>query len=184
MSKTTLPAPPQSSFAAPLSSRKAAANFAVSNSSVASSTRFRIDALDLDFLVRVARTSLWLGALLTILAGLVTRSWFFGMSFAIGTALGVILLHSQTWFVQNLTKAKVQKTPSRVPVAVLLPAKYLLLLLFVGAIIHFNLVNAVAFVAGATVVQVVIVAKVLGRMMTQNRASIYETYVKKGRNDH
>ncbi len=183
MSKTSLPAPPSSSFPVASSPKKTTA----SSTTASRAKPLRVVALDLDFLVRVARTSLWFGALLTILAGLVTRSWFIGFSFAVGVALGVALLHSQTWFVQSLARSKTNKQAARFPVWLLLPLKYLALLVFVGLIIHFNWVNAIAFVAGASVVQFVIVAKTVGRMTTGNRASIYQSYVEnhvaKGRND-
>ena len=183
MSKTTLPAPPQPSFSGASSPQKTPVSSSFSAPSPRSSSPFRTVPLDLDFLVRVARTSLWFGGLLMILAGLVTRSAWFAASLAVGVALGVVLLYSQTWFVRNLAKFKANPRASRFPAWTLLPFKYLALLVFVGVVIHFNLVNAIAFVVGVTVVQFVIVAKVLGRMMTQNRPSIYEAYVEKGRHD-
>lgn len=183
MSKTTLPAPPQPSFSGDLSPRKTPVSSSFPAPSPRSSSPFRIVPLNTDFLVRVARTTLWFGGLLTILAGLVTRSWFFGWSFAVGVALGVVLLYSQTWFVRSLAQFKTDPKAGRFPIWTLLPLKYLALLAFVGVVIGFNLVNAIAFVIGVSVVQFVIVAKVIGRMMTQNRPSIYEAYVEKGRND-
>jgi nucleoside permease NupC len=48
-------------------------------------------------------------------------------------------------------------------------------------LMHFELIQPFAFVMGVPLVQVVITAKVVGRMMTQNRTSIREAYVEKGK---
>lgn len=187
MRKITLPAPPSSSFTATDSaSRSSTASKASSNAWFSSlfTGNSAASPLDAAFLLRVARTSAWFGIVLTMLTASVTRSAFAAISVAVGVALSVAMLASQAVFVKKWAQSKLNQTESksRFPMWTLLPAKYLAMFGFVGVVIHFNLVNPIGFVIGVSVVQFVIVAKVVGRMMAKSRPTIREAYVEKARN--
>jgi nucleoside permease NupC len=63
----------------------------------------------------------------------------------------------------------------------LLPGKYLLLGALIWALLRYDLIQPFAFVMGVPLVQVVITAKAVGRLMMRNRSSIRQAYVEKGK---
>ncbi len=192
MKKASIPAPPQPSFhfSAANSPAKNPGETGTSFSS-SSSLKSLPAPLNLEFLHRVARTSWWVGAVFAFVVYAVTKSAFLAWSFAAGEALSIVLLYSQQAFVERLTSALVSTRESvakpqpekrlRFATWVLLPAKYVLLGVLIWGLLRYDLIQPLAFVMGVPLVQVVITAKVVGRMMTQNRTSIREAYVEKGK---
>lgn len=186
MKKASIPAPPQPSFsfsAAPSSApRSEEAGVPFSSSSSPKS----LLPLDAEFLRRVTHTSWWVGAVFALTVFTVTKSAFLAWSFAAGEALSIIMLASQQMFVRRLASTREGAASSdgkkqlRFPPWILLPGKYLLLGVLIWALLRYDLIQPFAFVMGVPLVQVVITAKVLGRLLMQNRTSIRQAYVEKG----
>ncbi len=177
--KKTLPAPPQPSFAeglkfnSSLSSQRTVARDTKSPS--ASKT---VAPLDAAFLGRTARTTLWFGTFLTLCLGIVSRNLPLTLSFASGALLGLALLKSQQMLVARLAKSKEASTETgwlmRVPLAFLLPAKYVLIAVGIYWGLRFGVLVPAAFAVGFTVLQVVIFSKVISRLMLHNQKPLHE----------
>jgi hypothetical protein len=193
MKKAFIPAPPQPSFhfsAAHSPAQQAGeAGTAFSSNSSQQSLPASFDAA---FLRGVARTSWWVGVVFAFVVYSVTNSALAAYSFALGEALSILLLLSQQMFVQHLTSARVASTRGateaeerggelRFPAWILLPGKYLLLGALIWALLRYDLIHPFAFVMGVPLVQVVITAKAVGRLMLRNRTSIRQAYVEKGK---
>jgi hypothetical protein len=187
MKKASIPAPPQPSFSFPAvhSRRHVPMRQAVPFSY--SSSNPSLLPLNADFLRRVTYSSWWVGAVFAIAVFAVTKSAFLAWSFAAGEALSILMLFSQQMFVQRLASTRAGATQSdgkkqsRFPAWLLLPAKYLLLGVLIWALLRYELIQPFAFVMGVPLVQVVITAKAMGRLMMQNRTSIRQAYVEKGK---
>jgi hypothetical protein len=191
MKKASIPAPPQPSFHFS-AAHSPAMHSGEAGTSFSSTSRTSLPVpLDTEFLRRVTHTSWWVGAVFAFVVYAVTKSAFLAWSFAAGEALSIVMLYSQRVFVGRLASALASTRESvaearpekrlRAPAWIFLPAKYLLLGLLIWVLLRYDLIQPFAFVMGVPLVQVVITAKVLGRMMTQNRTSIREAYVEKGK---
>jgi hypothetical protein len=193
MSKYSVPAPPEPELGPFPASARFGASGRENPEAALGNAKKPLPPYDAAFLSRVVRSSLILGSVLALLCLSVTKDAFLTWSFALGELLSVALLVVKSLFVKRLAKVKVAHIRStryglplpeepkkiRFPVWLLLPLKYFVLMIGIGTLIHFRLMNPAAFVTGVGLVQVVIVAKVLGRMMTHNRPGIREVYVEK-----
>ena len=143
--------------------------------------------MDAAFLSRTLRTTIWLGALFTLCAYAFTQSYIATWSFGLGTAFGALMLKSTEIFVRRLIRPKDAPPYSGwdalIPVWALLPIKWGLVIGTLALLFHYQMINAVAFAIGFPTVQLVIVAKTIGRLMAQRTRSIHEVYVSKGRPD-
>jgi hypothetical protein len=178
MNKATVPTPPQPSFSAQLRSASSAPRTAQRPAKPLAAT-----PLDAAFLGRVARTTVWFGAYLSFFVFAVTRSSFLASSYAVGASLSALLLWSQVAYVRVLVRSKANDgaaKASRFPVWLALPLKYGALMFLIWALLRFQLIQPLAFVLGVSLSQLVIVAKVVGRMMAGQ--NIAEVYVKKDKN--
>jgi hypothetical protein len=137
--------------------------------------------LDAAFLSRVLITTLWFGALLTLLVFGITRSIPAAWSFAGGAGLSLVLLKSQEMFVRRVLRSKEAARYSgwdaRIPLAVLLPAKYILIAAGIWLTLKLHLLVPAAFAAGFTLLQIVVTARVAGRVLSQRVRSVREVYV-------
>ncbi len=130
-----------------------------------------IAPLDSDFLGRTYVTTLWLGVVFTLCAWAWTQSWRVAGSFAGGLLVGALLLKSQELFVRRVIAPRADGSAdliSRVPLAVLLPLKYLAIGLVFGFVINRGWLEPIAFAAGFTAQQVVIFSKVIGRFLANS----------------
>lgn len=174
-----LPAPPQPSFtnspALPHSDSSRTA------SKPGSPSAPQLAPLDAAFLNRVLTTTLWFGALLALLVFGATRSLPATLSFAAGAGLSLVLLKSQEMFVRRVLRGKDAPAyagwDARIPLAILLPAKYLLVAAGIGLSLRYQLLVPAAFAAGFTLLQIVVSARVAGRVMSQRVRSVREVYV-------
>jgi len=125
--------------------------------------------MDVEFLGRTYVTMLWLGAVWTACAWAVTQSGRATASFAGGLLLGALLLKSQEIFVRKVVAPRANGVAgkrdliARVPIALLLPVKYLAVGLALGVLIERDWLHPIAFAVGFLSVQIVIVSKVVGR---------------------
>jgi len=145
----------------------------------------KLAPLDAAFLRRTCYTTIWFGALLSLCVYGATRSILVATSFATGAVLSVLLLKSQEMFVQRLARSK-SNSPDvieysnplfRLPLWVLLPLKYLLVALLIAMGLRYRILVPAAFAAGFTTLQIVIFARVLGRLMAHRMRSVREVYV-------
>lgn len=165
-----VPAAPQSSFAA------APVPVAPSKKPFAERTMAPLDAA---FLNRVFVTTLWFGALLSLCVGGATKSVPAGCSFEIGTLLAAALLKSQSWFVRRLVSLKTEVLEyrgwdARFPLWLLVPLKYLGIAALIGLGLKYKVLVPEAFAAGYTVLQVVIFARIGGRLLKANVGPIHQ----------
>ncbi len=129
--------------------------------------------LDFAFIGRTYVTTLWFGTIATMLAWGMTQSLKATGSFAGGIILGALLLKSQEIFVRRVLAPRAgviedgvalrRELISRVPIALLLPFKYLVIGLLFWLVIDMDWLHPIAFVVGFLTEQVVILSKVLGR---------------------
>ena len=155
--KATIPPPPVASF-----ERK----------STRTTRPKTIAPLDAGFMGRLYVSSLYSGALLMMLVYGSTRSLPITLSFVGGMALGVLLLKSQEIFVQRLlTKAAAQNSNvwTRLPLALLLGAKYVVVFALLGITSELGWLVPAAFALGFVTEQLIIAAKIVGRYLTQRK---------------
>jgi integral membrane sensor domain MASE1 len=137
-------------------------------------TKLKLAApLDFAFIGRTYLTTLWFGTIATMLAWGVTQSPKATGSFAGGIILGTLLLKSQEVFVRRVLapragviedgEALKKELIARVPIALLLPFKYLFIGLLMWIVVDLDWLHPIAFVVGFLTEQVVILSKVLGR---------------------
>jgi len=123
--------------------------------------------LDAEFLGRTYITTLWMGTVFSICAWGITRSYIATGSFLWGALLGALLLKSQEIFVRRVIAPRsgivAGSWDARIPIAVLLPLKYILIGLTFSFLISRNWLHPIAFTIGFLMEQVVIVSKVIGR---------------------
>ncbi len=182
MKTVSLPSPPQPSFAEgsvvfqPGSSQK---NFGSARSLPSASKT--VAPLDAAFLGRVARTTIWFGAFLTVCVALVSRQFAMTISFAAGALLSLALLKSQQMFVARLARSKEVATQqswiARLPLVFLLPAKYVLIAVGIYFGLKFQALVPAAFATGFTVLQIVVFSKVVSLVMLNNQKPLHEVYV-------
>jgi predicted lipid-binding transport protein (Tim44 family) len=189
MKKIILPSPPQPTFLVrPVSTNQdgfsPTPNTRVENSDQAASNR--LAPLDAAFLRRVHRTTLWFGALITLCVLGVTHSMLITTSFGGGALLGGLLLKSQ-----EITVSRALRKPasSKKNWAAILPmslaplVKYLLVGVLLSVLFHRGHLHVAAFATGIMVVQFVVVAKVIGRLMARQMRSVREVYIVQGKSN-
>lgn len=135
---------------------------------VEAKSKMRLAApLDAEFLGRTYITTLWMGTVFSICAWGITRSTIATGSFLWGALLGALLLKSQEIFVRRVIAPRsgivVGSWDARIPIAVLLPLKYILIGLTFSFLISRGWLHPIAFTIGFLMEQVVIVSKVIGR---------------------
>jgi hypothetical protein len=125
--------------------------------------------LDSAFLGRIYLTTLWLGAIGTLCAWGWTQSLRLSGSFAGGLLVGALLLKSQELFVRRVLTPRSgvgrADVRARVPLAVLLPLKYLAIGLVLGFVIDRDWLHPIAFAVGFVSQQLVVFSKVIGRFL-------------------
>jgi hypothetical protein len=130
--------------------------------------------LDSEFLGRTYVTTLWLGAICTLCAWGWTQSLKLSGSFAGGLLVGALLLKSQELFVRRIlvprSNASIMNFVARLPLAVLLPLKYLAIGLALGFVIDRGWLQPAAFAVGFIAQQVVVFSKVIGRFIANSLA--------------
>jgi len=180
MNKYSVPAAPQPSFGRgttdPNSSQQQRS--ALQRSSSASKPLAPLDAA---FLSRTYVTTIWFGTILTLCVYGVWQSFQIMYSFAGGIALAALLLKSQEIFVRRTIRPKnsepYQGWDTRIPVLLLLPLKYIVVGAAFSLLLGHQLLNPLACVAGFLTLQIVIFAKIAGRLMARKLAPIQEDYV-------
>lgn len=141
----------------------------------------KLAPLDAAFLRRVKWSTLWLGGVFSFCVLCLSHSTLTTSSFALGAMFGVLLLVSQEWFVRRAVGLKLAPETTtkaaKMVLVFLLPAKWIAVTLALGWMLHAHLLNPFSFVAGCTVVQIVIVAKVVGRLMQFRMRPLRAVYV-------
>ena len=172
MSSVSVPPPPQSSFE-PKSE---------------TTTRTRPGApskkaapLDGKFFERVYRFAPGFGTLLAVCLAVISRNAALTLSFAVGFATGLLLLKSQEMFVRRVVRPKswpaYDGPDKKIPVWVMVPGKYLLVIAAMLLLRRAGLLNFVAFAGGCTVMQFVVLSMALGRLNANRARSLNEIYV-------
>jgi len=133
-------------------------------------------------LSRTYRTTAWFGPLLAVCTYVWSHSLPLAASYLVGVLLAVALLKSQEWLIGRLAATRqagaYQGWDAGLPLGLLLPLKYLAIAALVGYGLHAGLLRPFAFAAGMITLQFVIVAKALGRMMTGQRMTLNDVYVR------
>ncbi len=189
MRKITLPSPPQPTFLArPVSTIQdgfsATRNARAENSGQAASRP--LAPLDAAFLRRAYHTTLWFGAVMTLCAYLLTHSILITTSLGGGALLGGLLLLSQ-----EITVSRALRKPASskknwaaiLPMSLVPLVKYLLIGLMLSVLFRRGQLHVAAFATGIMVVQFVVVAKVIGRLMVRQMRSIREVYIVQGKSN-
>ena len=100
------------------------------------------------------------------------------LSFAGGAVLGALLLKSQEIFVRRVIRPKDASTAhgldTRIPIALLLPVKYIIIGVAFALLLDRDLLQPVAFAIGFMTLQIVIVSKVLGRLLAHRIRPVSE----------
>jgi hypothetical protein len=143
--------------------------------------------MDAAFLSRTLRTTIWMGALLTLCAYAYTHSGIATWSFGLGASFGALMVKSTEIFVRRLIRAKDAPPYSGwdapIPLWALLPLKWGLIVASLALLFYYQMINAVAFAIGFPTVQLVFMARFLGRVMSPRTRSVREVYVNPGRPD-
>lgn len=139
--------------------------------------------LDAAFLRRCFGTTLWLGALLSLCVASVFRSGVPGISCMAGVLLGALLLKSQEWFVRRALRprnaAPALGTGLKLSPWLLLPLKYAGLAGVIAGLFSLPGFRPLFFVLGCGMVQTVVVARAVGRLLTAARQPLREVYVQR-----
>ena len=182
MKTVSLPSPPQPSFAeGSLVFQSGSSQKKIGSAKLLPSASKTVAPLDAAFLGRVARTTVWFGAFLTVCVALVSRHFAMTISFAAGALLSLALLKSQRMFVARLAKSKGTNEESgwlmRAPLVFLLPAKYVLIAVAIYFGLKFGVLIPPAFATGFTVLQIVVVSKVVSLVILNSQKPLREVYV-------
>ncbi|HVF10649.1 MAG TPA: hypothetical protein VNA16_07595 [Abditibacteriaceae bacterium] len=136
--------------------------------------------LDVDFLRRTYRTAVWMGALLTLCAYAISGSFIVTISFAAGAALAALLLKSQEIFVRRALRPKGSAAYSgwdrRIPLPLLWFLKYGLIAYAMSYLLRAQVLEPVGFATGFMAMQLIVVAKALGRLLARTVRPIGEVY--------
>lgn len=146
-----------------------------------SSAPTRLAPLDAAFLCRIYRSMGWFGIVMSFLAYSAFRSVPIAVSFASGIGLGALLLKSQEIFVRRALRPKnapaYEGWDKKIPVWLMLPAKYLLVTALLGYAIRNGIVAPIVLSFGFIAAQVVIAAKVIGYILASRVRSVREVYI-------
>ena len=180
MKKYSVPAAPQPSFG------NAPANLNSSNlqrptaQRTASSSK-PLAPLDAEFLKRTYRTSVWMGALLTLCAYAISGSLVVMGSFAAGATLAALLLKSQEILVLRALRPKGAEPyngwDKRIPWPLLLFLKYGLVAAAMSYLVRNQLITPAGFATGFMMMQMIVVAKAAGRLLARSIRPVGEVYV-------
>jgi len=124
--------------------------------------------LDLAFLKRTYTTTLWLGGLFALCAYGVFHSVVALGSFAGGVVLGALLLKAQESLVRRAFKPRgttYRGWDSAIPLWIVVPLKYAAVGAAFSVLLSQQLLHGPALVMGLFMVQVVIVARLAGRIL-------------------
>lgn len=139
--------------------------------------------MDAGFLRQAYFTLVWFGTLLALLIFAGTRSILVTWSFVAGMMLAALLLKSQEFFAARLLAARNKNLPqptglvARIPLGILVPAKYLLVGALLWLLLRYQWMQPVPFMLGFLVLKVVIVSKVLGQLIHSRMRPIADVYV-------
>ena len=168
MSHISLPHPPQSS----LPPRPASA-------SAPAARRGGMQALDYAFLQRCVVITPMLGAVLSAALFAVFHSVFIAASYFGGSVFGALMLATLAVFVRRFAALKTGASyagwDAKIPVWAIAALKYVFFLVVAWGVAFCGWAQPFAFVLGIALMQLVIVARALGRKMTAG--SIAEIYV-------
>ncbi|MBW3637405.1 MAG: hypothetical protein KY445_13230 [Armatimonadetes bacterium] len=157
MSKILVPAAPTLEPAARQSGEERAS---------ASKTQSPLDAA---FLGRIYRSMAWFGVVLVVLAALGTKNGAIVASLTSGLVLAALLLRAQEIGVRALMRPSEQLGgfDARLILILLLPLKFVLIVGVLAALNYFGLILPAILALGFFAGQLVIVAKVVGWMLTR-----------------
>ena len=182
MKKYSVPAAPQPSFG------NAPANLNPTNlqqpapQRTASSSK-TVAPLDAAFLRRTYRTCAWMGPLLTLCAYAISSGSFIVTgSFAAGALLAALLLKSQEIFVRRVLRPKGSTAyagwDKRIPLPLLLFLKYSLIAAAMCFLLRAQVITPAGFATGFMMMQLVVVARAMGRLLSRSMRPIGEVYVR------
>ena len=127
-----------------------------------------MEPFDDGFVGRIMVSMLGFGALLMLGVLSATNSPLLAGSFFSGILLGVLLLKSHELVVRNILAPRAAKQSSfwsRLPLAVILPLKYIFIGSIMGILFESGWLQPPALACGFIAGQIVIVAKVVGRFI-------------------
>jgi hypothetical protein len=131
----------------------------------------------------VYRTLAWFGVVTGFVAYVVSNSATVVFSYVAGLVLGALLLKSQEIFARRLMRPKgspaYQGWDRFIPLWVLIPGKYLLVALALGWGIKNQVVLPAVLGLGFLAVQVVLMAKMFGKLIAAQARPIREVYIDK-----
>ncbi len=160
MSKILVPAAPDVEFSARASEKSGEARTSAPKAQ---------SPLDAAFLARIYRSMAWFGAVLVVLAALGTKNGAIVASLASGLVLAALLLRAHEIGVRALMRPKEQLGgfDARLILALLLPLKFVLIVAVLAVLNGFGLILPAILALGFFAGQLVIVAKVVGWMLTR-----------------
>ncbi len=137
--------------------------------SVQSGTSKPLSPLDAAFLARIYRSMAWFGFVLVVLVALGLNSIPATASFAGGVILAAFLLRAQEVTVRAIMRPKQQLggMDARLFLVFLLPLKLILMVAMLAMLNYFGMIRPAMLAVGFFAGQLVIVAKVVGWMMTR-----------------
>lgn len=176
--KIEIPAPPRASWQTASLPESTAFKSGASRENTAPIAQ----PLDAAFLCRLYRSTALLSTVFAILMYFVAQSrgenggqW--SASFLAGSLVGAALLKSQEWMVRRVFAYAPERSAwKRLGPLLLLPGKYLLIGWALGAAIRAGWVAPIGFGLGFVTVQIVIAAKVAGRILSERVRSVREVY--------
>ncbi|RYG69759.1 hypothetical protein EON80_09210 [bacterium] len=125
--------------------------------------------LDDAFIARVYRSMLWFGAVITLLTAFGLRSAASVSSLVAGFVLAAALLRAQEIGTRALLRPKSQMggMDARLFMVLLLPIKFILIVVALATLNYFKLIRPGYLALGFFLGQLVIVAKVIGWLITR-----------------
>ncbi len=128
-----------------------------------------LSPLDAAFLARIYRSMAWFGAVLVVLVAFGLQSVPLAASFAGGVVLAAFLLRVQEIAVRAIMRPAQQMggMDARLFLILLLPLKFVLMVAALAALNYFGMIRPAFLAIGFFAGQLVIVAKVVGWMMSR-----------------
>jgi hypothetical protein len=187
MSKINIPAAPLPSYAEATAAQKTRETDQPQHSQRTEPASKTLAPLDAAFLRRSYWSLALVGTLLTIAVAIWSRSLILSLSVAEGILMGGLLIKSQELVVRQVLQP-LQSLPSTgmksiMPLAVLLPLKYLALGGILIVLWQVQKINLIGFGFGFMTVQVVLLARLIGRVLHSRMRSVNEVYVHSGKSN-